>query len=98
LEFISAHSVEGSTYTQGLWTQVEVFLSRSYLNASRNRGLFLALILQNLQYLFYGLLFVGMRIYGQEETAEDNYQRALFSKNFCKIVLLFLPTIRDIKI
>lgn len=62
-DFVKGQGFGGdSRFTRSLPQQVEILLRRSYLNMSRNRGLFAALGLQNIQYLFYGLLFLGLRI------------------------------------
>ncbi|KAH9255064.1 hypothetical protein BASA81_006823 [Batrachochytrium salamandrivorans] len=82
---VKSQSVDGrSRYVQSLPKQVEILLCRSYLNAARNRGYHVALLLQNAQYLFYGLLFVGLRIYGEPEnsTIQDEYILDLYRKNF----------------
>lgn len=85
IDYVKSQSVDGqSKYVQSLPKQVEILLRRSYLNAMRNRGYHTALVLQNCQYLFYGLLFVGLRIYGSDsggDALQEN-QVNLFRKNF----------------
>jgi len=52
---------KGENYARPLWMQVDILLRRGYVNMARNRGFFVALAMQNAQFIFYALLFLGLR-------------------------------------
>ena len=56
-----AFAMEGR-FSQPLASQVDVLIRRSYKNLSRNTGFWRANILQSVQFLFFGLLFLGVRL------------------------------------
>jgi len=51
----------GENFARPVWMQVDILLRRGYVNMARNRGFFVALAMQNAQFIFYALLFLGLR-------------------------------------
>ncbi|GBG30204.1 ABC transporter G family member 5 [Hondaea fermentalgiana] len=58
-------------FSQSIFRQLFILLRRSYKNMSRDRTYFLNVGIQMVQFLFYGLLFLGLRTESVDSDAGD---------------------------
>jgi ABC-type multidrug transport system ATPase subunit len=68
---LDSHYSTIGRFSQPIYFQVYVLLHRSFRNASRNKQYWKAICLQNGQYLFFGLLFLGIQTEAISQSTQE---------------------------